>query len=204
MPVSGRRILRAIAFFVLTSHWLAIAAHAATFTEQGSAVFGGLNVSGRSASLADIDNDGDLDVFFQGGGTESQKMLLNNIIGTGSFTFTDITATILPNPTLQDSWSAAWGDYDGDGRIDVFVGQDNSTNSAGVLAGYDKGDVLKNNWPAPFTNTSVATGLNDAEFHQNEAWVDIDNDHDLDLLIGMEGPAKHQIYLQGPASISLP
>ncbi len=199
MPVSGRRILCATAFCVLTSHWLATATYAATFTEQGATVLGGLNVSGRSASLADIDNDGDLDVFFQGGGTESQKMLRNNVIGTGSFTFTDITATILPNPTLQDSWSAAWGDYDGDGRIDVFVGQDNSTNSAGVLAGYDKGDVLKNNWPAPFTNTSVATGLNDAEFHQNLAWVDIDNDHDLDLLIGMEGPAKHQIYLQGPS-----
>ena len=172
----------------------------ATFTNQGATVLGGLNVSGRSASLADIDKDGDLDLFFQGGGSSSQKLLRNNVIGTGGFTFTDITSTFLPSPTLEDSWSAAWGDYDGDGRIDVFVGQDNSTNAAGVIAGYDKGDLFKNNWPNPFTNTSVATGLNDSAFHQNVAWADIDNDHDLDMIIGMEGPEKHQIYLQGPAS----
>lgn len=172
-----------------------------TFTDQGASILGGLNVSGRSASLADIDEDGDLDLFFQGAGTSSQRLLLNNVIGTGAHTFTDITSTLLPSPTLEDSWSAAWGDYDGDGKIDVYVGQDNNNNTvAGMNAGYDKGDVLKNNWPDPFTNTSVATGLNDPGFHQNVAWADVDHDRDLDLLIGMEGPLptdpKHQVYLQ--------
>ncbi len=199
MLASSPRILLACASFLL-SWQLSASFSLAVFTEHGATVLGGLNVSGRSASLADIDGDGDLDLFFQGGGSSSQKLLLNNVIGTGNLTFTDITSTFLPTPTLEDSWSAAWGDYDGDGRIDVFVGQDNSTNAAGVSLGYDKGDVFKNNWPNAFTNTSVATGLNDAEFHQNEAWVDIDNDRDLDLIIAMEGPAKHQIYLQGPAS----
>ncbi len=163
-----------------------------TFTDQAASILGGLNVSGRSASLADIDNDGDLDLFFQGGGS-NQKLLRNNVIGTGAHTFTDISSTALPASGLTESWSAAWGDYDGDGMIDVFVGQANS--------GSNTGDLLKNNGAAGFSNVSVAAGLNDPGFHQNVAWADIDHDRDLDLLIGMEGPTeKHQVYLQGPAS----
>ncbi len=163
----------------------------AVFTNQAASVLGGLNVSGRSASLADYDDDGDLDLFFQGGGSSAQKLMRNNLIGTGTFNFTDVTSTMIP-AGLTESWSAAWGDYNGDGRIDVFVGQANS--------GSNTGDLLRNNGVAGFSNESVATGLNDAAFHQNVAWADIDNDRDLDLVIGMEGPEKHQIYLQGPAS----
>jgi len=161
-----------------------------TFTDQGASILGGANYGARSASLADVDNDGDLDLFFQGGGS-NQKLLRNNLIGTGAFTFTDVSDTMLPSG-LTDSWSAAWGDYNGDGRIDVFVGQANT--------GSNSGDVLRNNGAAGFSNESVSTGLNDPGFHQNVAWADVDHDRDLDLLIGMEGPEKHQIYLQGPPS----
>jgi hypothetical protein len=167
---------------------------AATFTNQAAAVLGSANVDGRSASLADIDKDGDLDLFFQVA-TGSHKLYRNNLVGLGTLTFSDISS-MLPGG-LGASWSAAWGDYDGDGRIDVFVGQSNTSVSAA-------GDLLKNNWPAAFTNVSVATGLDDPGFHQNVAWNDIDNDRDLDLLIGMEGPEKHEIYLQGPAGSFTP
>lgn len=166
----------------------------ASFTEQGATVLGGVNYGARSASLADIDNDGDLDLFFQGGGS-NQKLLRNNLIGSASFTFTDVSSTMLP-AGLSESWSAAWGDYDGDRRLDVFVGQSNT--------GSNSGDLLKNNGAAGFSNVSETTGLNDAGFHQNVAWADIDHDRDLDLLIGMEGPLstdpKHQVYLQDSPS----
>ena len=45
----------------------------AAFTEQGATVLGGANYSARSVSLADIDNDGDLDAFFQGSGTTTSQ-----------------------------------------------------------------------------------------------------------------------------------
>ncbi|MBA3484763.1 MAG: VCBS repeat-containing protein, partial [Pirellulales bacterium] len=158
-----------------------------TFVDQASTVLTA-NLNARSASLADIDDDGDLDVFFQGG-TGARQLYRNNVVGTGSFTFTNVS-TMLP-AGIGDSWSAAWGDYNGDGRIDVFVGQTNSGGS---------GDVLTNNGAGGFSNESVATGLNDPGFHQNLAWNDIDNDRDLDLIFGMEGPERHEIYLQGPAN----
>ncbi len=154
---------------------------------------GGLNLNSRSASFGDIDNDGDLDLLFQGA-AGSQKLYRNNIIGTGVMTFSDISGD-LPSG-LGSSWSAAWGDYNGDGNVDVFVGQ---TNFSGAT-----GDVLRNNGASGFSNESVATGLNDPGFNQNVAWVDIDGDNDLDLVMGMEGPEKHEIYLQGPGGSFTP
>ena len=145
--------------------------------------------------MADIDNDGDLDLFFQGGGTE-QRLFRNDIVGTGSLSFTNVTSSMLPSPTgLSLAWSAAWGDYDGDGRIDVFVGQSNTAAGAA-------GDLLKNNG-AGFSNVSSTT-INDPNFHQNVAWSDIDNNGRLDLIIGMEGPEKHQIYLQDSSGVFAP
>ncbi len=180
----------AVTAALLTVSVFAASAALAAFTEQGATVLGGANYSGRSASLADIDNDGDLDLLFQGA-TGAQQLFRNNVISTGtpSFTFTNVTSTMLP-AGLSNSWSAAWGDYNGDGNIDVFIGQTNSSSTTGTL--------LRNNGTSGFTNASVATGLNDPGFAQNVAWGDFNNDHRMDLVIGMEGPEKHEMYIQQP------
>ncbi len=169
----------------------------AEFTEQGATILGGANYSGRSASLADIDGDGDLDLMFQGAptpGVTIPRLLRNNLIGTGSMTYTDITSSIPLALTSDSTWSAAWGDYNGDGKIDVFVGKSNS----GIT-----GTVLRNDTTTTsgvttisFSDQSTATGLNDPGFAQNVAWADFNNDHRLDLIIGMEGPEKNEMYLQ--------
>jgi len=172
----------------------------AAFTEKGATVLGGVNFTARSASLADFDNDGDLDLMFQH--SSGVSFHRNNVISTGtpSFTFTDVSTTLRPNLTADrpgSAWSAAWADYDGDGWVDVFVGQTNS--------GSDRGDVLKNNGPAArFTNPSAAIGLDDPGFHQNVAWADINNDRRLDLVLGMEGPELHEIYLQNASGQFIP
>ncbi|MGL4514856.1 MAG: CRTAC1 family protein [Lacipirellulaceae bacterium] len=170
-------------------------ARAVAFTEQGATILGGANYSARSVSLADIDNDGDLDAYFQGSTSAARQMWRNNVVGTGAFTFTNVSSTMLPSG-LSASWSSAWADYNGDGRVDVFVGQENSSSNTG--------SVLRNNGTS-FLNASSSTGLNDPGFHQNVGWADIDNDLDLDLLIGMEGPTeKHEVYLQGASGAFTP
>jgi len=112
-------------------------AGAQTFSEQGATVLGGYNGSAISGSFGDIDNDGDPDLLIQGT-TSSRKLFRNNTIGTGSATFTDITLSggIIANDTT--GWSAAWGDYDGDGNVDVFLGEANT--GTGIA-----GDLFRNN-----------------------------------------------------------
>ncbi len=167
-----------------------------TFTDQAASILGGANFNSRSASLGDIDNDGDLDMLFQGA-LGAQQLYRNNVIGTGSLNFTNISSQLPSGPNaLGSSWSAAWGDYNGDGNVDVFVGQSNTSGATG--------DVLRNNGVAGFSNESAATGLDDPGFHQNVAWSDIDGDRDLDLIIAMEGPERHEIYLQGPGGSFTP
>ena len=166
---------------------------AATFSEQGFSVLGGANFNSRSASLADTDNDGDLDLMFQGS-FGAQQLFRNNVVETGTLSYTNVTGS-LPSG-LGSSWSAAWGDYNGDGNIDVFVGQSNTSGASG--------DVLQGDGLGGFTNASFAVGLNDPGFHQNVAWVDIDGDNDLDLILAMEGPEKNEIYLQGPGGSFTP
>jgi hypothetical protein len=163
-----------------------------TFSEQQSTVLPGVNFDSRSASLADIDDDGDLDLLFQR--TQAPRLFRNNVVESDSLTFTDVS-DLLGGGT--NGWSAAWADYNGDGRVDVFMGQTNSGSSVGT--------VLTNRGAGGFTNDSAATGLDDPGFHQNVAWNDIDNDRDLDLLIAQEGPfEKHEIYLQGPGNSFTP
>ena len=155
-----------------------------SFTNQAATVLNNANFDSRSASLADYDDDGDLDLFFQGA-AGSQQLYRNNLIETGTLNYSNVSG-LLP-PGLGSSWSAAWGDYDGDHRVDVFVGQTNAGTT---------GDVLRNLGPAGFSNESDNVGLDDPGFHQNVAWADIDNDRDLDLILAMEGPEKHEIYMQ--------
>jgi hypothetical protein len=198
MNLSNGRSIVVFTAYALGSMLLATELLAQTFSEQGATILGDVNYNSRSASLADIDNDGDLDLMFQGGNAENlpgaRQLFRNNIIGTGSMTYTNISNDSLPDG-LGPSWSAAWSDYDGDGNIDMFVGQSNIGAT---------GDVLKNDGTGTFTNESVATGLDDPGFHQNLAWIDIDNDRDLDLIMAMEGPEKHEIYLQGPGGSFTP
>ena len=167
----------------------------AVFTEQGATWLGGANYLARSASLADIDNDGDLDLLFET--TVGQQLFRNNTNPNGAThasNFSNVTTTMIPSGATTDSWSSAWGDYDGDGKVDVFAGQQNSSPTVGRLL---------RNTGSGFTDVSVATGLNDPNFAQNVAWADVNNDHHLDMVIGMESTdglpgtgGGNQIYLQ--------
>jgi enediyne biosynthesis protein E4 len=176
-----------------------LSALAVSFSQQNAAIFGTApNYDSRSASLGDYDNDGDLDLLFLGGTTSPGRLWRNNFVGSGALTMTNVTSTLLPTGgnAIGSAWSSAWGDYDSDGRVDVFVGSTNASPNVG--------DVFRNTTTG-FVNTSAATGLADPGFHQNVAWADIDQDRDLDLLIAMEGPTeKHEIYLQGAGGTFTP
>lgn len=68
-------------------------------------------------SLADVDGDGRLDLLFGGLGGQGPRLFRN----LGGFQFAEITNTGLG--IVDDTWSAALADYDGDGVLDLALGR---------------------------------------------------------------------------------
>jgi hypothetical protein len=119
----------------------------------------------------DYDNDLWPDIFIASDRPPSNRLLRNNSRGM----FTDVTVQAGANQQI-DAMSAAVGDYDGNGYLDVY-----STNSPEVSPG---GAVLiQNNGNGTFTETSSTAGVD----FNGEGWaasfIDFDNDSDMDLYV---------------------
>ncbi|HEY1224708.1 MAG TPA: VCBS repeat-containing protein [Brevundimonas sp.] len=69
------------------------------------------------ARFADLNGDGDLDV------VRGEHGPLTVWANDGRGVFTDVTAQVLPAPVTGVNIAVALADFDGDGRIDVYVGQ---------------------------------------------------------------------------------
>jgi hypothetical protein len=97
--------------------------------------------------------------------------------------FTPVQPELFSDPGGQ---SNAWGDYDGDGDLDLVV----LFNSAPVR--------LYRNGPDGFGKVATGSGLpTDGGNPRSVAWGDVDRDGDLDLYIGysgLDGPAN-RLYL---------
>jgi hypothetical protein len=77
---------------------------------------------GANPAWGDFDNDGWLDLFCSG--SQARNRLYHN---RGDGTFDEVLLGSIPNETA-DSVVGSWGDYDGDGFLDLFVANDNGKN----------------------------------------------------------------------------
>jgi FG-GAP-like repeat/ASPIC and UnbV len=117
---------------------------------------------------ADIDNDGDPDLFVGFGGTPNR--LYRNDKGT----FTDIAAEV-GVADARATRAVAWGDFDADGDPDLLVGFTPGETSLLKLYRNDRGKFLDVTADAVLT---VATGA-----VRQPSWIDTDADGDLDLFV---------------------
>lgn len=84
-----------------------------------------------------------------------------------------------------DVWSVAWGDYDGDGRLDLAAGVSGSWGKRNRIY-RNLGGILQQNWIAPTADSDATRCV---------AWGDVDGDGDLDLATGNTGAQSSRVYI---------
>jgi len=67
--------------------------------------------------------------------------------------------------------AAEWGDYDGDGDLDLYV------------TSYGPNVLMRNNGDGTFTDVTEAAGVGDPSFSAGCSWADYDRDGHLDLYV---------------------
>jgi len=126
--------------------------------------FGAIN-----AVQTDYNNDGKLDVFMLRGGWEfpiRNSLLRNN----GNGTFTDVTKDVGLESSDAATHSAAWGDYDNDGWLDVFVAHE-----------LQPGQLFHNRGDGTFEDVTAKSGIKVMGVTKGVVFGDYDNDGYPDL-----------------------
>ncbi len=137
----------------------------------------------NSAAWSDYNRDGVTDVFLANAG--GQGVLYR---GNSSGVFQAVTA--LPAATGgEDASTAAWGDYNHDGRPDLFVG------SAGAFGGAAN-HLYRNESGGQFTDVTSAAGISGSAITKSVTWVDFDCDGNPDIHVVNYG-SKDQLYMCG-------
>lgn len=133
--------------------------------------------SGNTHSWADVDGDGDYDLY-----GEHNRLWINNVNSTGTFT---LNTSMFPGAS-GGPWSAAFGDFDNDGKPDLHL----------AMGGAGTNQIFVNRWPDSFQEVAADYGYNDTEFCQPAYWADYDNDGLLDVYITHEIPGQPHEFWQ--------
>ena len=88
---------------------------------------------------------------------------------------------------------AAWLDFDGDGDMDLFLGNGSTLeyveDGARLVARHDgRSKLYRNDGKLAFTDVSAASGLDRSDWVNGIATGDVDNDGDTDLYLACFGP----------------
>ncbi len=103
-------------------------------------------------AVGDYDNDGLPDIFWASGGTEPDRLFMNN--GNGTFTN---EAAAWGIAVRHAACGACAGDYNDDGWIDIYVTSfGNSSNNQGEVG---KNRLYRNNGDGTFTEVAASAGV---------------------------------------------
>lgn len=160
-----------------------------TFTERTDeaglrGLFGGLNVV-----QADYDNDGDVDLLVLRGawlhqhGRHPNSLLRND--GRGGFT--DVTFAAGLGGAHYPTQTASWGDYDNDGDLDLYVGNESSRALPAPS------QLFRNDGDGTFTDVAAVAGVLNHGYAKAVIWGDYDSDRRPDLYVSNHG-GRNRLY----------
>ncbi len=172
---------------------LAFPALAAAQQFSGVTNFPGTARWTEGVECADVDKDGDLDLFFADGegfsfaGTQRQNVLMiNKLIEIGAWNFADESVARL-GANLSNGKGVCTGDVTGDGWVDALFANAFFTDPPFLYINQG----LAN--PGFFNQEGAARGLTSNYSSGNAQFGDLDDDGDLDLII-------NDAYLGGGAN----
>lgn len=144
-------------------------------------LLGGLNLV-----QADYDNDGDLDILVLRGawleevGRSYPNSLLRN---DGEGRFRDVTWEAGLADEHFPTQTAAWADYDSDGDLDLYVGNE-----------YHPSQLFRNDGAGRFRDVARQAGVTNDDFAKAVIWGDYDADGDPDLYVSNFG-GPNRLYV---------
>ncbi|MGY8771121.1 MAG: FG-GAP-like repeat-containing protein [Pirellulales bacterium] len=139
-------------------------------TESGvTGITGGLNLI-----HADYDNDGDLDLFvLRGAWMDKLGKYPNSLLqNDGSAKFRDVTFESGLGDEHFPTQTASFADYDNDGDLDLYIGNENRTSN-----------LFQNDGKGHFKDVAKQAGVNVTTFAKGVVWGDYDDDRWPDLYI---------------------
>jgi hypothetical protein len=156
-------------------------------------------VGGLNLLQADYDNDGRLDVLVLRGGWLGSEgrfpMSLLRNLGDGGFVDVTRQARLLRFAPTQ---TAAWLDYDGDGWLDLFVGNESSPGLEHPC------ELFRNNGDGTFSERAREAGVAYVGFVKGVVSGDYDGDGRPDLFLSVMGGDNVLLHNDGSAGPGRP
>ncbi|MEM9593699.1 MAG: CRTAC1 family protein [Acidobacteriota bacterium] len=146
---------------------------------------GGLNLT-----HADVDGDGRLDLLVLRGAWLHQEgrvrnSLLRNVAAEGAPRFEDVTRDAGLASPAYPTQTAAWADFDGDGDLDLYVGNESTDRGRAY-----PGQLFRNRGDGRFDDIAAAAGVQNGRLAKGVTWGDFDDDGDPDLFVSNIGPNR--------------
>ncbi|HEX7898867.1 MAG TPA: CRTAC1 family protein [Planctomycetota bacterium] len=155
-------------------------------TDAGFAgLFGGANMV-----QADYDNDGFTDLLVLRGtwldraGCHPNSLLRND----GKGRFVDVTFAAGLGKVHYPTETAAWADYDNDGDLDLYVGNEHGEGQDAP------GQLFRNEGDGTFTDVARPAGVENFRYAKGVAWGDFDGDRYPDLYVSNLRAQENRLY----------
>ena len=146
-------------------------------------------LGGMNLVAGDYDGDGDADVLLlRGAWLGREGRLRNSLLRNDGGAFVDVTREAGLAEPAYPTQTAAWGDFDGDGDLDLFVGNE-SAGSADPEQD-NPSQLFRNEGDGTFTDVAASAGVTNDRYCKGVTAGDFDDDGDLDLYVSNFGPNR--------------